>query len=140
MRIRILNWVVCLLIVYITVMIMRDTYFYISPQAKQFESTIVDAYMQIPYPTGTVITEPFELWRKAEHRWLSYRCKSLLTPVELTAFYDDFFGSLSNVVEKYYRKISGCLCSSALPCFVIEHIENAAAKVFKVPESIADTL
>ena len=50
------------------------------------------------------------------------------------------FGSLSNVVEKYYRKISGCLCSSALPCFVIEHIENAAAKVFKVPESIADTL
>ena len=49
-------------------------------------------------------------------------------------------GSLSNVVEKYYRKISGCLCSSALPCFVIEHIENAAAKVFKVPESIADTL
>ena len=68
MRIRIPNWVVCLLIVYITVMIMRDTYFYISPQAKQFESTIVDAYLQIPYPMGTVITEPFEIRRKAEHR------------------------------------------------------------------------
>ena len=94
MRIRIPNWVVCLLIVYITVMIMRDTYFYISPQAKQFESTIVDAYLQIPYPPGTVITAPFDIWRKAEHRWLSYRCKSLLTPVELTAFYDDFFQTL----------------------------------------------
>ena len=73
---------------------MRDTYFYISPQAKQFESTIVDAYLQIPYPTGTVITEPFEMWGKAEHRHLSYRCKSLLTPVELTAFYDDYFQKL----------------------------------------------
>ena len=51
-----------------------------------------------------------------------------------------FIGSLSNVVEKYYRKISGCLCSSALPCFVIEHIENAATEVFKVPKSVADTL
>ncbi|MBF1714593.1 MAG: hypothetical protein HXO85_03010 [Selenomonas sp.] len=50
--------------------------------------------MKIPYPTGTVITEPFEIWRKAEHRWLSYRCKSLLTPVELTAFYDNFFQTL----------------------------------------------
>ena len=49
-------------------------------------------------------------------------------------------GSLSNVVEKYYRKISGNLCSTALPCFVIEHIEDAATEVFKVPESIADTL
>jgi len=51
-----------------------------------------------------------------------------------------FLGSLSNVVEKYYRKISGGLCSTALPCFVIEHIEDAATEVFKVPESIADTL
>ena len=94
MKIRIPNWVVYLFIVYITVMTMRDTYFYISPQAKQFESTIVDAYLQIPYPTGTVITEPFEMWGKAEHRHLSYRCKSLLTPVELTAFYDDYFQKL----------------------------------------------
>ena len=51
-----------------------------------------------------------------------------------------FFGSLSNVVEKYYRKILGCLCSTALPCFVIEHIEDAATEVFKVPKSVADTL
>ena len=50
------------------------------------------------------------------------------------------FGSLSNVVEKYYRKILGCLCSTALPCFVIEHIEDAATEVFKVPKSVADTL
>ena len=49
-------------------------------------------------------------------------------------------GSLSNVVEKYYRKILGCLCSTALPCFVIEHIEDAATEVFKVPKSVADTL
>lgn len=94
MKIRIPNWVVYLFIVYITVMTMRDTYFYLSPQAKQFESTIVDAYMKIPYPTGTVITEPFEMWGKAEHRHLSYRCKSLLTPVELTAFYDNYFQTL----------------------------------------------
>ena len=94
MKIRIPDWVVYLFIVYITVMTMRDTYFYLSPQAKQFESTIVDAYLQIPYPAGTVITEPFEIRRKAEHRHLSYRCKSLLTPVELTAFYDDFFQKL----------------------------------------------
>ena len=94
MKIRIPDWVVYLFIVYITVMTMRDTYFYLSPQAKQFESTIVDAYMEIPYPAGTVITEPFEIRRKAEHRWLSYRCKSLLTPVELTAFYDNYFQTL----------------------------------------------
>ena len=94
MKIRIPDWVVYLFIVYITVMTMRDTYFYLSPQAKQFESTIVDAYLQIPYPAGTVITEPFEIRRKAEHRHLSYRCKSLLTPVGLTAFYDDFFQKL----------------------------------------------
>lgn len=50
------------------------------------------------------------------------------------------YGSLSNVVEKYYRKILGCLCSTALPCFVIEHIEDAATEVFKVPKSVADTL
>lgn len=49
-------------------------------------------------------------------------------------------GSLSNVVEKYYRKILGCLCSTALPCFVIEHIEDAATEVFKVPKPVADTL
>ena len=49
-------------------------------------------------------------------------------------------GSLSNVVEKYYRKISGCLCSSTLPCFVIEHIEDATTEVFKVPKSVAHTL
>ena len=54
----------------------------------------MDAYLEIPYPPGTVITEPFDIWRKAEHRHLSYRCKSLLTPVELTAFYDDFFQTL----------------------------------------------
>lgn len=94
MKIRIPDWVVYLFIVYITVMTMRDTYFYLSPQAKQFESTIVDAYMEIPYPAGTVITEPFEIRRMAEHRWLSYRCKSLLTPVELTAFYDNYFQTL----------------------------------------------
>ena len=94
MKIRIPDWVVYLFIVYITVMTMRDTYFYLSPQAKQFESTIVDAYMEIPYLAGTVITEPFEIRRKAEHRWLSYRCKSLLTPVELTAFYDNYFQTL----------------------------------------------
>ena len=94
MKIRIPDWVVYLFIAYITVMTMRDTYFYLSPQAKQFESTIVDAYMEIPYPAGTVITEPFEIRRKAEHRWLSYRCKSLLTPVELTAFYDNYFQTL----------------------------------------------
>lgn len=91
MKIRIPDWVIYLVILFITAMTMRDTYFYISPQAKQFESTIVDAYMKIPYPAGTVITEPFEIRRMAEHRHLSYRCKSLLTPVELTAFYDDFF-------------------------------------------------
>ena len=94
MKRRIPDWVVYLFIVYITVMTMRDTYFYLSPQAKQFESTIVDAYMEIPYPTGTVITGPFEIRRKAEHRWLFYRCKSLLTPVELTAFYDNYFQTL----------------------------------------------
>ena len=94
MKIRIPDWVIYLVILFITAMTMRDTYFYISPQAKQFESTIVDAYLQIPYPPGTVITEPFDIWRKAEHRHLSYRCKSLLTPVELTAFYDDFFQTL----------------------------------------------
>ena len=94
MKIRIPDWVIYLVILFITVMTMRDTYFYISPQAKQFESTIVDAYMKIPYPTGTVITAPFEIRRKAEHRWLSYRCKSLLTPVELTAFYDNYFQTL----------------------------------------------
>ena len=49
-------------------------------------------------------------------------------------------GSLSNVVEKYYRKISGCLCSTTFPCFVIENIEDAATEVFKVPKSVADTL
>lgn len=91
MKIRIPDWVIYLVILFITVMTMRDTYFYLSPQAKQFESTIVDASMEIPYPTGTVITAPFEIRRKEEHRWLSYRCKSLLTPVELTAFYDDYF-------------------------------------------------
>ena len=94
MKIRIPDWVIYLVILFITVMTMRDTYFYISPQAKQFESTIVDAYMKIPYPTGTVITGPFEIRRKAEHRWLFYRCKSLLTPVELTAFYDNYFQTL----------------------------------------------
>ncbi|MBF1693471.1 hypothetical protein [Selenomonas sp.] len=94
MKIRIPDWVIYLVILFITVMTMRDTYFYISPQAKQFESTIVDAYMEIPYPTGTVITGPFEIRRKAEHRWLFYRCKSLLTPVELTAFYDNYFQTL----------------------------------------------
>ena len=94
MKIRIPDWVIYLVILFITAMTMRDTYFYISPQAKQFESTIVDAYMKIPYPTGTVITEPFEIRRKAEHRWLSYRCKSLLTPVELTPFYDNYFQTL----------------------------------------------
>lgn len=94
MKIRIPDWVIYLVILFITAMTMRDTYFYISPQAKQFESTIVDAYMEIPYPAGTVITEPFEIRRKAEHRWLSYRCKSLLTPVELTAFYDNYFQTL----------------------------------------------
>ena len=94
MKIRIPDWVIYLVILFITVMTMRDTYFYISPQAKQFESTIVDACMEIPYPPGTVITEPFEIRRKEEHRWLSYRCKSLLTPVELTAFYDNYFQTL----------------------------------------------
>ena len=94
MKIRIPDWVIYLVILFITVMTMRDTYFYISPQAKQFESTIVDAYMEIPYPTGTVITGPFEIRRKAEHRWLFYRCKSLLTLVELTAFYDNYFQTL----------------------------------------------
>ena len=94
MKIRIPDWVIYLVILFITAMTMRDTYFYISPQAKQFESTVVDAYMEIPYPTGTVITAPFEIRRKAEHRWLSYRCKSLLTPVELTAFYDNYFQTL----------------------------------------------
>ena len=94
MRIRVPDWVIYLVILFITVMTMRDTYFYISPQAKQFESTIVNASMEIPYPPGTVITEPFDIWRKAEHRHLSYRCKSLLTTVELTVFYDDFFQTL----------------------------------------------
>ena len=49
-------------------------------------------------------------------------------------------GSLSNVVEKYYRKISGCLCSTTFPCFVIENIENAAAEVLEVTEAVANTL
>ena len=70
-------------------------------------------------------------------------------PKSLCAYYSNKFflcqfkkvsGSLSNVVEKYYRKILGYLCSTALPCFVIEHIEDAATEVFKVPKSVADTL
>ena len=59
---------------------------------------------------------------------------------EIGDLYGPIKGSLSNVVEKYYRKNSGCLCSSALPCFVIEHIEDATTEVFKVPKSVAHTL
>lgn len=34
MKIRIPDWVIYLVILFITAMTMRDTYFYISPQAK----------------------------------------------------------------------------------------------------------
>ena len=48
-------------------------------------------------------------------------------------------GSLSNVVEKYYREILGNLGSTAFPCFVIENIEDATTEVLKVTKTVADT-
>ena len=91
MRKRIAKWYLCFFLLMITVMLLRTTYFSLSPQGKQHEETIVNAYMEIPYSPETVITEPFTIRRKEEHRTLSYTCKSLLPLQKLRAFYDDFF-------------------------------------------------
>lgn len=91
MRKRIAKWYLYFVLVVLTVMAFRSLYFSLSPQGQQHEETIVSAYMEIPYPPGTVITKPFTIWRKEEHRTLSYTCKSLLPLQKLRAFYDDFF-------------------------------------------------
>lgn len=91
MRKRIAKWYLCFFLLMITVMLLRSTYFSLLPQGKQHEETIVNAYMGIPYSPETVITEPFTIFRKEEHRTLSYTCKSLLPLQKLRAYYDDFF-------------------------------------------------
>ena len=91
MRKRIAKWYLCFFLVMTTVMLLRSAYFSLSPQGKQHEETIVNAYMEIPYSPETVIAKPFTIWRKEEHRSLSYTCKSLLPLQKLRAFYDDFF-------------------------------------------------
>ncbi|AOH48795.1 hypothetical protein BCS37_10220 [Selenomonas sp. oral taxon 920] len=91
MRKRIAKWYLCFFLVMITVIALRSAYFSLSPQGKQHEETIVNAYMEIPYSPETVIVKPFTIWRKEEHRSLSYTCKSLLPLQKLRAFYDDFF-------------------------------------------------
>lgn len=91
MRKRIAKWYLCFFLVMTTVMLLRSVYFSLSPQGKQHEETIVNAYMEIPYSPETVIAKPFTIWRKEEHRSLSYTCKSLLPLQKLRAFYDDFF-------------------------------------------------
>lgn len=87
-----------------TVQAIHDTYLYLSPQATQNEARILNVYMQMPYPTGTVITKPFTIWRKREGRYLSYTCRSLCTQPELLAFYDDFFQKQGAEREVYRRK------------------------------------
>lgn len=91
MKKRIVKWYLFFFLVLMTAMALRSAYFSLSPQGQQHEEPIVNAYMEIPYPPGTVITKPFNIWRKEEHRSLSYTCKSLLPLQKLRAFYDDYF-------------------------------------------------